>query len=150
MRAIFLAAIVASSTAPALADFQMDKTSVEIRNAIKKPAIIDLAVGETGLKQRPIFCVEGNQLFVLSELPLDDEPAIYGLSYKLKRMPGDTVSLTATMGKVLKRDSIDLAIADTLNDAMFSECDSQFFAGKARFAVSDINGKTKVSDFLPK
>lgn len=143
---IIIAALLTATSARA--DFQMDKTAPEIRAAIKKPAIINLAVGETGIKNRPFFCVKDGGLFIIADLPLDDKKSDYGLSFKVKRMPNETVSLEVSQGKSMNDDPTDTQIAAMLNEASIGTCEVKSLFGTSLLSVSDINGKTKASDFL--
>lgn len=143
----FAVAMLAAGSAGA-AEFQMDKTGPEIRAAIKKPAIVDLAVGEAGIKNQPLFCVQDGKLFIVADLPLDDKKREYGVSFKVKRLPNESVSLEAFKGAYPKETTLALDIADTLNDALIGTCEAKAVFGPTLLLVQDINGKSKASDFL--
>ncbi|TCQ79547.1 hypothetical protein EDF68_104129 [Ochrobactrum sp. BH3] len=124
----------------------MDKTAPEIRVAIKKPAIIDLAVGETGIKNQPWFCVRDGSLFLFADMALDETSATYTLSARIKWIPGGAVSIDIPTAP--KDETVDQAIASALNDAYFGTCEAKAMIGGELLEVKDINGRTKASDFL--
>lgn len=133
---------------PAAAQFSMDKSADEIRIAMQRPAISDLAVGEVGLKSRPYFCSKGNELFILGNTLLDTKESSYGTNYKLKRLPGNSVSLTVTMVKSLNDTTLDGEIAMDLLGASLIDCNRPVTADQLQLKVLDINGKSNVSDFI--
>ncbi|MCR5941844.1 hypothetical protein FG152_13570 [Ochrobactrum sp. XJ1] len=145
-RLAFIAATLFAGTAHA--DFVMDKTALELRKAIKKPAIADLAIGETGIKNQPWFCVKDGRLYLFSGMALDETPSTYGLAARIKRLPDGAVSVQIPSAP--KGDTVEGAIASALNDAYVGTCEAKAMLGGELLEVSDINGKSKASDFLNK
>lgn len=130
---------------PALAQFQVDMSPADVRSATGKLAIEDLAVGEVALLSYPAVCVEGGFLFVGLRQPLEPEASDYGPNWRVRREPGNQLSVTLELGS-----SASTTIEEYLGTLFVNPvpCDFWRMLGHGLISVASINGKTAASDFL--
>lgn len=145
IQASAVALFVATS---AHAQFVIDQTPKQLREAEGKLAIEDLAIEETGLTTGGDFCSENGELFVRRVALLASEKSTYGINFRITRKQGDAVTVEAVAGE--KLDSLRNALLSTFRSAANLKCHIFDIAPENRFRVKSVNGVTSVSELLGK
>lgn len=147
-RAIFVAALaVGASTTGALSQFQVDMAQDQIRKAIGELALSDLGVGEVANVSYPAVCLESGLLFVSTQQLLAESANDYGVNWRVRREPGNAVSVTLEVGK----SAVDTTIESYLGNLAYNatSCDAFRLVGRGEvYAVVSFNGIERLSGLL--
>lgn len=132
----------------AQAQFVIDQTPKQLREAQGRLAIEDLAIEETGLTVGGDFCSENDELFVRRAGLLSNEKLTYGVNFRITRKQGDAVTIEAVAGE--KLESLRDSLLTTFRTASQLKCDVFNIDPGNRFKVRSVNGSESVSDLLRK
>ncbi len=132
----------------ALAQFVLDQTPKQLREAQGRLAIEDLAIEETGLTAGGDFCTENDELFVRRSSLLASEKLTYGVNFRITRKQGDAVTIEAVPGE--KLESLRDSMLTTFRVASQLKCHVFNIDPASRFKVRSVNGSKSLSDLLGK
>jgi hypothetical protein len=136
-------AVTAATALPVAAQFQADIGPEQMRQMMKAPAVLDLAVGEVGIMNFPRFCIEGTSVMVYARHGLGVQLSDYGVSFKVRREPGGSVSLTSQVG-AKSSQTLQEAIGQSFIDPV--PCGEIY--GTDVIPVMSIDGKTQLSEIV--
>lgn len=133
-----IAGLLALFATPVLS-FEVNATRQEVNRALDKLTVGDLATGEVGIVQWPNWCVLNGVLFALADDRLDEKPGEYGLNYRVRREPGNMLSVEVSIGKSSSttdwRDEVAQKAAAAYDCSL-----AQQFGRQSVIAIDTING----------
>lgn len=147
MRPFLTAGVLLTLAAPAAADFTLDMTSAEIRSAAARPAVIDLAVGESGILDFAYLCSDGDGLYLYALSRLSQERSEYGVNYVVTREPDGRAALKVAAGAQAKVSPGE-SVLDVLITAVHVGCSTLSESSGDLLRITSINGLASATEVL--
>lgn len=144
VRSLLSAVVMLTLAGTANAQFLIDQTPKDLRKAVGKMAIEDLAIEETGLIVASEFCTDNDGLSVVKSAALASEKTNYGLNFRVTRKQGDTVTLEVAPGAEVK--SFRTTLLEMILRLQHVRCETFGISTDQRFVIQSINGYTRLSD----
>lgn len=134
-----IAALAASS--PAHADFRLDMSGKEIREALQRRAIEDLEVGETAGVRLLNTCSQDGGLYLYTMVGLSENVPGEPTQYRVTRQPDRRVSVEVVSAEG-GADAVRQMIVGAVGGAHLRGCKIAGMSEDQLFRVTTINGLT--------
>ena len=137
MRAILAACALILTANSALAQFEIDISSLEISRILGNPTLGDMAINERGYIHTFAVCIEEGRLFAMTHSRLI-EPTESGGQLEVRRLPQNTVEISIYLGSLEftaqdRREQVirNIAEARVCDSARVSNTDFEVFRIKS-------------------
>jgi hypothetical protein len=140
--------VAALGSAPVLAQFRLDLPPDQVRKANGDLVVADLAVGEVAIVVSPLLCSDGDRLHIAARTLLSTTPLEYGVNWRVRREPGDTVSVALQLGVRAGDTTTRSHLVSALHNAPDCALVRQLGRDATLFGISSVDGAATLSEFL--
>jgi hypothetical protein len=137
----------------ALADFQSDISSEELRAWTGEVLLGDLAVGESALVRLP-FCWTAGKMYARADTTVIDAANTFSITYKLTRLPQGRVAAETLVGSELRgsltEEKYEAQLKNTLAAFLTDNdnCNSPFRPPSTLLLVDNIDGANSSTELI--